>query len=205
VSLEVGRLIAVPMLSVASIVIVIAAGGLAFKPRLFPRKAWLALVALGLVGAVALAPFTAIEVENPLAGPPDETTATEIIGELVGNLHTALQLRDESKLRESLAINVAASQLDDVLPELQRAFAIRIQGGGAAQLEGIDAVEVRNIEQRPDGGFQALAAWSANASAGHWGHLHRRRIRFDALIELVPADGAWKLAAVTVVNLEQES
>nr|NIS42725.1 hypothetical protein [Desulfuromonadales bacterium] len=204
VPLDAGRFLAVPLLTVASLCLAAIAGGFAAKPRLIGRRIWLVIAALGLIGAVAAVPVATIEIENPLAGPPDETVAADIVGALVGNLHNALRLRDEVKLRDALAVTVSKARLDEVLPELRRAFAIRIQGGGAAELDAVDAIVVREIERLPDGGFRALAAWSAEASAGHWGHLHRRRIRFDALMEIVPADGAWKLAAVTVVDQRQE-
>ena len=44
------------------------------------------------------------------------------------------------------------------------------------------------------------AVWTALASGGHWGHMHRRRIRFRAILELSPSDGNWKIAGITVVD-----
>ena len=54
-------------------------------------------------------------------------------------------------------------------------------------------------------GFRTVAEWVAHASAGHWGHTHRRKIRFRALMELAEIDGAWKLAGLTVVDARQEN
>ncbi|MDH3581312.1 MAG: hypothetical protein OEM91_11900, partial [Hyphomicrobiales bacterium] len=54
-------------------------------------------------------------------------------------------------------------------------------------------------------GFRSVAEWTARASAGHWGHAHRRRIRFRALVELVEDNGAWKLGGITVVDAKQQS
>ena len=53
-------------------------------------------------------------------------------------------------------------------------------------------------------GFSGLAEWTANASAGHWGHIDKRTIRFRALVELVDDGGAWKLAGITVTDSRQE-
>jgi hypothetical protein len=200
------RTLAVPLLAVVSILLALAACVLALKPRVLPRKAWMAVAVLGLAGAAALPSFAVVEVENPLAGLPDEAAAAEIVAALVGNLHDTLQLREESKQQDALALSVAASRLAEVLPELRRAFAIKIQGGGTARVDSIEDVVVQDIAKLPDGaGFGALAAWSADASASHWGHLHQRRMRFSALIELEPVDKTWKLAGVTVVDVRQES
>jgi hypothetical protein len=93
-----------------------------------------------------------------------------------------------------------------VLPELRRALAIEIQGGGIARVDSIDQVEVRDIDKLPSGsGFRAQADWSADARASHWGHLHQRKIRFSALLDLVPTEKAWKLTGITVLSIKDES
>ena len=54
-------------------------------------------------------------------------------------------------------------------------------------------------------GFRTLATWTAKASAGHWGHAHRRTIRFQALMELAEIEGVWKLIGLTVVDAKLQS
>jgi hypothetical protein len=65
-------------------------------------------------------------------------------------------------------------------------------------------VVVKDIQDL-EAGFRTLAEWTAEASAGHWGHAHRRRLRFTALMELMPVDDTWKLVGLTVVNVRPES
>ena len=52
--------------------------------------------------------------------------------------------------------------------------------------------------------YADFAEWRAEASAGHWGHLHRRRVHFSALMEVTPSEDAWKLAGLTVTDVRQE-
>ena len=76
--------------------------------------------------------------------------------------------------------------------------------GGIARVDTIEdmtLVDITTLEGQP--GFRSVAEWTAKASAGHWGHAHRRTIRFRALVELVEQDGAWKLAGITVVGAKQ--
>ena len=68
-------------------------------------------------------------------------------------------------------------------------------------IENMVLKDITTLEARP--GFRSLVEWTAKASAGHWGHAHRRTIRFRALVELVDDDGAWKLAGITVVDAKQ--
>jgi len=206
VPLGAGFRLGLPLPSLIVLLAALVAGGLAFRPAWLGRKAWLAVGLAGLVGAGLMVPVGHVDIDNPFAGPPDQQTAVGIVGRLVGNLHTAMREPQESKQRVALSASLDTPRTAELLPELRRALAIEIQGGGNARVDRIDAVAVKDIEGLGQGGgFRAVAEWSADASAGHWGHLHKRRLRFSALIELVPVDGTWKLAGLTVVNVAQES
>jgi hypothetical protein len=193
-----------PVPALALLLLSIGAGSLAVKPRLLSRKAWIGAAVAGILGAGLLSSVAVYEVENPFAGPPDDEAAAKIVAQLVSNLHNALQLREESKLQDAIALNVSPQKLDAVLPEARRALAIEIQGGGTARVDSVDDVVVRDIESLDGGGFRAVAEWRADASAGHWGHLHQRRMRFSALMEMQPVDSAWKLTGLTVMDVRQE-
>ncbi len=199
-----GQHLRLPVPALALLLLSIGAGGLAVKPRLLSRKAWIGAAVAGILGAGLLSSVAVYEVENPFAGPPDDEAAAKIVAQLVSNLHNALQLREESKLQDAIALNVSPQKLDAVLPEARRALAIEIQGGGTARVDSVDDVVVRDIESLDGGGFRAVTEWRADASAGHWGHLHQRRMRFSALMELQPVDSAWKLTGLTVVDVRQE-
>ncbi len=206
VPLGAGQRLHLPLPALALLLLSIGAGGLAVKPRLLSRKAWIGGAVAGFLGAGLLSSVAVFEIENPFAGPPDHEAAAKIVAQLAGNLHNALQMRDESRFQDAIAMSVSQQQLDEVLPEVRRALAIEIQGGGTARVDSIDDVVVKDIESL-DGGsaFRTLAEWRADASAGHWGHLHRRRMRFSALMELKPVGNAWKLIGLTVLDVRQES
>jgi hypothetical protein len=199
-----GQRLSLPLAALVLLGLAIGAGGLALKPRLLPRMAWIGAAAAGLVGAGSLSSVAVYEVRNPFAGPPKDEAATKIVTQLAGNLHNAVLFREESKLHDAMILNVAPDKLEEVLLEAQRALAIEIQGGGAARVEGVEDVVVKDIEGLDNGGFRALTEWRADASAGHWGHLHQRRLRFRALMELAPVERAWKLTGLTVTDVRQE-
>jgi hypothetical protein len=206
IHLQSERLLALPVLTLILVAVAVVAAALTLRPRILPRKAWVAVVLGALVGAGALSPIAIVTVENPLAGLPSRDVAARIVGELVGNLHNTLKLRDEEKRQRALATSVVEPKIAEVLPELRRALAIEIQGGGIARVDSIDQVDVRDIDKLPSGsGFRAQADWSADARASHWGHLHQRKIRFSALLDLVPTEKAWKLTGITVLSIKDES
>jgi hypothetical protein len=70
-------------------------------------------------------------------------------------------------------------------------------------IEGLIVKELGAIDGRS--GFRSVVEWTALASAAHWGHAHRRRIRFRALMELEEIEGAWKLTGLTVLDARRDS
>jgi hypothetical protein len=198
------RFLPLPILSILSLLLAVAAVAIAFKPRLMPRAGWLGVAVIGVAAAVGMRTVAVIPIDNPFAGAPGEPAAAEIVTRLAGNLHTALGKRDDTARHEALSVSVAEADLATILPELERALIVIIQGGGLARIDAVDDIVVRDIQELgTKGGFRASAEWSAEARAGHWGHLHRRPVRFATLIDLLPIDGAWKLTGLTVLNVSQ--
>ena len=206
VVLDDGRSIGVPVLSVLLLVFALGAVTLVVRPVLLSRRIWTAASGVSAVAAMLLLRVAIIDVANPFAGPPDEKASTLILSGVLTNLNHAYLEKDPAALRQALEIVVVAEGFTDVEQELGRAVAIKVAGGGIARVDAIENLVLKDIttlEGRP--GFRSLAEWTAKASAGHWGHAHRRTIRFRALVELVDDDGAWKLAGITVVDAKQQN
>jgi hypothetical protein len=206
VVLDDGRSIGIPVLSVLLLVFALGAGTLAVRPALLSRPIWTAASGVSAVVAVLLLRVAVIDVAHPFAGPPDEVTSAQILSGVLANVNHAYLEKDPAALRQALEIVVAADGLTDVEEELGRALAIKVAGGGIARVDAVENMVLKDItalEGRP--GFRSLAEWTAKASAGHWGHAHRRTIRFRALVELVDDDGTWKLAGITVVDAKQQN
>lgn len=205
VVLDDGRSIGVPALSVLLLVLALGAVTLSVRPVLRSRTPWIASAGVSTVAAVLLLRTAVINIPNPLAGPPDEATAVRILSGVLTNVNSAYVEKDLDALRQALRVVVAATALTDVERELDRALAIKIVGGGIARVDTVEKVAIKDVATL-DGrsGFSGLAEWTANASAGHWGHIDKRTIRFRALVELVDDGGAWKLAGITVTDSRQE-
>lgn len=146
-----------------------------------------------------------ITIENPIAGTPDDPTAKRIAGQLIENSHNALQEKVPERLDAALNTSISADTFEDVKQELERALVIELQGGGAGTVKGIRDLSVANIRSTSGAGaFQASVNWSVTASGDHWGHPHQKNIRFSALMDIAPIDGAWKLTGMTVTSAQPE-
>lgn len=198
-----GAELPLPALFVLAVALGVAA--LAAVPLRLTRLTWLAVALIGAVVALVSLRLAPLEVPNPFAGPPDEAAAAEILAAVIDNLNHPTFEIDPLARREALGLVVAGEALPEVEAELGRAFALDVAGGGQARIAGVEELVVTEVAPLGQGGFRALAAWRAEASAGHWGHRHRRTLAFRAYLDLVERDGAWKLAGITVLEAKQES
>ena len=206
VVIKTGSTLAVPVASLLLLMGALIGVALAIGRRRGARLAFASASLLCIAAAVLLARSSIVEIRNPLAGPPDEKQAAEIINAALDNVHNAYLEKVESELAQALSVVVADDNASEVRTELNRAVAIKVVGGGTARVNAIDDLVVRNVTVIDGGaGFRSLAEWTAQASAGHWGHSHLRRIRFRALMELEEIDGIWKITGMTVVGSQQES
>ncbi|MGI9356594.1 MAG: hypothetical protein ACR2PF_15720, partial [Rhizobiaceae bacterium] len=175
-------------------------------PRYLPRVVWAAGSIFCFVAAILLTHVTIVDVRNPFARTPTQIASTKIINAVLDNVHAAYLERGGPELARALSMVVAEENFGDIKTELGRAVAIKIAGGGIARVNAIENLVIQDISTLDDGiGFRSVAEWMALASADHWGHPHRRRIRFRALMELGEVNGCWKLTGMTVVDVRQES
>jgi hypothetical protein len=179
---------------------------LAVRPSYLSRAIWAGVSFVCLVAAILLMRVAVFDVRIPFAGLPDDAVSAKIINAVLDNVHIAYLETAVPELERALSVVVAEDGFESIKAELDRALAIKVAGGGIARVTAIEDLVIQDVTALDDGpGFRSVAEWTALASAGHWGHPHRRRIRFRALMELGEVEGTWKLSGMTVVGARQES
>jgi hypothetical protein len=179
---------------------------LAVRPSYLSRAIWAGVSFVCLVAAILLMRVAVFDVRIPFAGLPDDAVSAKIINSVLDNVHIAYPEAAVPELERALSVVVAEDGFESIKAELDRALAIKVAGGGIARVTAIEDLVIQDVTALDDGpGFRSVAEWTALASAGHWGHPHRRRIRFRALMELGEVEGTWKLSGMTVVGARQES
>jgi hypothetical protein len=193
-----------PLLSAGLVLVSLIAAGLAIRQRRTARIVFLSSAAVGVIAATITTSIAVIDVSNPFDPLPDAEASSRIFTTVLENVNTAnLEIAAERR-GEELAVIVSSDALRDVTEELDRALAIRVVGGGLARVNEIKDVVLQDIRSLEGGsGFQAVASWTVKASAGHWGHNHKRQVSYRAWVELSEEADAWKLAAITVVDAKQ--
>ena len=156
-----------------------------------------------LIGAVALYPYTRVEVDRPgvMLNSLNQQEAQTILNSLLKNVYRAFDFRDESDVYDKLAISVQGDLLADIYLQNRQSFAVKKAGGAQAR---VNSVEVLSAKARPadgkDKSFILNAIWTAQGSVGHWGHVHMRKNYYDAAITIEVVDGSWKITALELLE-----
>jgi hypothetical protein len=80
-----------------------------------------------------------------------------------------------------------------------------IQQAGGAQAKVKEVVVEEASAKRIDANglrYAIHGRWTALGTVGHWGHVHQRKNRYDAVLTIAPQDGVWKIVALEL-NDEQ--
>jgi hypothetical protein len=76
-------------------------------------------------------------------------------------------------------------------------MAIQQAGGAQAKIKEIAVEEAR--AERVDGEgvtYAVQGTWTALGTVGHWGHVHQRKNRYEAVVTVAARDGAWKIVGL---------
>jgi len=160
------------------------------------------LVLLVVAGAVAY-PIARVSVARPslMAGQLEPERAQELLQVLLKNVYRAFDFRNEEDVYDKLAISVSGDLLTDIYLQNRRSFAVQQAGGAQAKIKSVEIEDAlaQRLDDRPLG-YAIRAKWSAQGTVGHWGHVHTRRNRYDAVVTVDAVDGAWKITGLEVLE-----
>ena len=164
-----------------------------------PLRLPLAIAALLLATGAAAYPFAQVTLSRPvlMAGALNDEQAAALLNTLLKNVYRAFDFREEEDVYDKLALSVSGDLLTDIYLQNRRSMAIQQAGGAQAKIKEV-AVEGASAEQIDgDGLTYALSArCTALGSVGHWGHVHQRKNRYEAVVNVAARDGAWKIVGL---------
>ena len=70
-----------------------------------------------------------------------------------------------------------------------------------AKIESVDIQDAiaERLDDRPLA-YAIKGNWAAQGTVGHWGHVHTRRNRYEAIVTVEAVDGAWKITDLEVLE-----
>ena len=152
---------------------------------------------------------TGFAIDHPWRLPPElsEAQATEIFQKLHQGVYRSLDFGSEDRVYDVLATSVDGSLLEKLYLQLHQSLEMREQSGAVARIQSIKYENgkqaMRASTTVPWPGFEYNSTWTVAGTVEHWGHIHERQNRFDAVFTIEPRDGSWKITRMDIANQQQ--
>jgi hypothetical protein len=195
--------IRVPWASLACAVLLLPVMFMLFRRRghalLMPLAAGLVLIVAGVVAW----PLVGVTVTRPatMAGEMPPAQAQDLLQVLLKNVYRAFDFREEEDVYDKLAFSVSGDLLSDIYLQNRKSFSIQKAGGAQAKIKSVE-IEAATAERLDDHplAYAIRGRWAAQGTVGHWGHVHTRRNRYDAIVTVEAVDGSWKISDLEILE-----
>jgi len=194
------RGVPVPLGSVVCIALLFPAGLLVLRHRRQGGSVnpLFGLIGLLAVGALVLSPFFQVSWgDSARAGRISPEEGRAILDSLLKNVYRAFDFRAEEDVYNRLALCVSGDRLADLYLQQRASLVVEQAGGAQAKVEDVTVEKVMiSPSKSHKGALDLRSNWTATGKVGHWGHIHQRKNRYDALVTIQPVAGAWKIIAL---------
>jgi hypothetical protein len=156
------------------------------------------LVAVVLVGIARLPGDHARA--DPGSGAPAVADPARLLDAVLANVYRAFEFRREEDIYDRLAVTVSGDLLARLYLQHRRSMIIEEQGGIEARVKAVAIESAAAVAAPRDGAVAFRCVWTASGRVGHWGHVHQRVNRYEAILTLEVLDGAWKLTRLEFIE-----
>jgi hypothetical protein len=179
-------------------------GGAAIAAVVFFRRrlAFAAGLAIaGLLVAFGARDLAIVRMPQPFASRPHVTAseADSIVRTLHANLYRAADAATDEEAVAALTASADTSLARSLLMQLLEYMRF---GEDEEAMLAIHDAKIETGEKIADrgesGGFDYRTTWDVTARLEHWGHVHDRRYRYDAVLTIEPRQDRW---AITDIDL----
>jgi len=135
---------------------------------------------------------------------PDQQQALEIVGGVLENLRVSFVEKEPASFSRVLGEVISSSNPGLLEKELAKLFSPKVSGGSVGAVQAFNDFQIVSIrELNNPAGFSVTVGGTANISAQHWGHIDKRQINFQLLLDLVKSNNQWRLADLTVIDIKE--
>ena len=184
--------------------------GIAFTSlRILKSSVRLLVSGAALILAMAGWRSAGFAIDHPWQPPAElsDENATEIFQKLHQGVYRSLDFGSEDRVYDVLATSVDGTLLEKLYLQLHQSLEMREQSGAVARIQSIKydngKQTTRSSTTVPWPGFEYNSTWTVAGTVEHWGHIHERQNRFDAVFTIEPRDGNWKITRMDIANQQQ--
>ena len=140
---------------------------------------------------------------NPMTPDNAGDELCELLPSLLLVVYDAFARTEEAEIYDTLAVAAHGEALKALY--LERAGAM-VRGGLTEQDQSIHEMRLINVSSRRSADtFRLDAEWQVIGTVGHSEHLHVRGNTYRANLVVAPADGAWKITAFELTDVDRQT
>ncbi len=203
------RSVNLPLISLVCGLVALALVGLSLFGVVSGRHGFWVGAVLLVAALIAWPSKTSLELPFTPLNPIPTADADRVFSSLHTNLFRAFDYKTEEDVYDALAQTTEGPLLKKVYLDMRRSLEVEEQGGAVANIDRIEIMEgepVAGMETAtrilpPDFAYRCI--WELEGTVEHWGHIHRRTNRYEALFHVRRVDGLWKFTEFQTLNEEQ--
>lgn len=170
-------------------------------------KVWFVLV-LAVAAVVSYSAKTTVPGFSGIQPlPPDQ--AEQVFDTLHTNLFRSFDYKTEDDVYDALARTTDGNLLKKIYLDMRKSLEVQEQGGAVSNIDRIEILEGNLVEspaaesglEAPDFAYRCI--WELEGTVEHWGHIHQRTNRYEALFDVQNVDGIWKFTDFQSINQDQ--
>jgi len=165
----------------------------------FLRRKWGWLLTGFVIALIAFPIFITIDIPFMLKTSFSTPEAKKLVNELLKNTYRAFDFREESDIYDKLEVSSTGDLLSEVYLQTRKSMIIENQGGIRAKVNDVTILEVEKVSGDKDG-LSYSCKWQVGGTVGHWGHIHRRTNQYQAIINVRPVGGVWKMYGLDMIE-----
>ena len=176
------------------------------KQNAMPVRTQVVLVIILIAASLLLYPYVNLSVAKPgaIASRVSDDDAKIILHSLLKNVYRAFDFREEEDVYDKLALSASGDLLADIYLQNRKSFKVKRAGGAQARVKEIDILDAAGEESGDSAtAVDINAEWTAMGTVGHWGHIHTRKNRYEAVVTIEPFEGAWKITGLELLEEER--
>ncbi|MEZ6062346.1 MAG: hypothetical protein R3C19_18545 [Planctomycetaceae bacterium] len=157
-----------------------------------------------LVTAALCWPLGQRQIADPFRQPPPIAAgeADDVFRQLHRGTMRAMDFGTEDRIYDVLRQTVDGTLLEDIYLQLRNAMQMREQGGAVARVRDVNYLDggiVADNNAAADWpAFRYRSTWTLSGTVEHWGHIHERENRFEAVFRIEPRNGEWKITGMQI-------
>ena len=167
------------------------------------RGRYIAILVILVCGSAVCYPYFGIAVQKPGISAPalSQEESELILHRLLKNVYRAFDFRRENDVYDKLALTVSGDLLEDIYLQNRKSFEVRKAGGAQAKVKEVEIIDV-NVSRGKSNprALKFQSNWTAMGTVGHWGHIHSRKNRYEAVITVEPVDSTWKITDLELLE-----